>query len=57
MIDFLGATCGVDLSRPSIELKIKIALAIFFNRITDIPSNWYRSMVQSVNNRVRSLLN
>lgn len=57
MIDFLGATCGVDLSRPSIELKIKIAMAIFFNRITDIPSNWYRSLTGSINNRIRSLLN
>lgn len=57
MIDFLGATCGMDLSRPNIEIKIKIAMAIFFNRVTDVPSNWYRSMVQSINNRVRSLLN
>ena len=57
MIDFLGATCGVDLSRPSIEIKIKIAMAIFFNRITDVPSNWYRSMTTSINNRIRSLLN
>ena len=57
MIDFLAATCGIDLSRPSIEIKIKIAMAIFFNRITDVPSNWYRSMTTSINNRIRSLLN
>lgn len=57
MIDFLGSTCGIDLSRPSIELKVKIAMSIFFNRVTDVPTNWYRSLVGSINNRVRSLLN
>lgn len=56
MLDFLGSTCGVDLSRPTIELKVKIAMSIFFNRVTDVPSNWYRSLVGSINNRVRSLL-
>lgn len=56
MIDFLGATCGVDLSIPSIELKLKMAMALFFNRVTDVPMNWYRSMVQSINNRISGLL-
>ena len=56
MIDFLGATCGMDLSRPTIEIKIKIAMAVFFNRITDIPTNWYRAMTSSINNRIRTLL-
>ena len=56
MIDFMGSICGVDLSRPAIELKVKIAMSIFFNRVTDVPSNWYRSLVGSINNRVRSLL-
>ena len=40
----------------SIEIKIKIAMAVFFNRITDIPTNWYRSMTSSINNRIRTLL-
>lgn len=56
MIDFMGSICGVDLSRPAIELKVKIAMSIFFNRVTDVPTNWYRSLVGSINNRVRSLL-
>ena len=56
MLDFLGSTCGIDLSRPAIELKVKIAMSIFFNRVTDVPTNWYRSMVGSINNRLRTLL-
>lgn len=55
MIDFLGATCGVDLSQLNINLKVKIATAIFSNNITDLPDNWYRSLKESVTRKITNL--
>ncbi len=57
LIEFLGATCGVDLSIPSIELKVKIAMAVFLNSVTDLPTNWYRDMKESISHDVNNLIN
>lgn len=56
LIEFLGATCGVDMSIPSIELKVKIAMAVFLNSVTDLPTNWYRDIKEGVINDINSLL-
>jgi LysM repeat protein len=55
MIEFLGATCGVDMSIPSIELKVKIAMAVFLNSVTDLPTNWYREIKESIYHDINSL--
>jgi len=57
LIEFLGATCGVDLSMPSIELKVKIAMAVFLNSVTDLPTNWYRDMKESIYHDIYNLTN
>ena len=56
LIEFLGATCGVDLSIPTIELKIKLAMALLQNAVTDLPTNWFRDIRDSVNNKLNNLL-
>ncbi len=56
MMEFLGATCGVDLSKPNIELKLHIGMAIFLNKFTDIVPNTSRSFIQAIGNKVQKLL-
>ena len=56
LIEFLGATCGVDLSVPTIELKIKLAMALLQNAVTDLPTNWYRDIRQSIDYKLNNLL-
>ena len=55
LIEFLGATCGVDMSIPSIELKVKIAMAVFLNSVTDLPTNWYRDIKESIYHDISDL--
>lgn len=56
MMEFLGATCGVDLSKPNIELKIQIGMAIFLKKYTDIVPNVKRSFIENISNKIQKLL-
>lgn len=56
MMDFLGATCGVDLSKPNMELKLHIGMAIFLNKLTDIVPSTSRSFLEKIGNKVKGLL-
>lgn len=56
MMEFLGATCGVDLSRPNMELKLQIGMAIFLKKYTDIVPNTKRSFFENIANKIQKML-
>lgn len=56
MMEFLCATCGIDLSKTNIELKIQIGMAIFLNKLTDIVPNTSRQFLENVSNKLQGLL-
>ena len=56
MMEFLGATCGVDLSRPNMELKLQIGMAIFLKKYTDIVPNTKRVFLENIANKIQKML-
>ena len=50
MLDYLGCMCGIDLSQPSIGLKVDILLNLLSNYVRDIPNNAYNHATQAVRN-------
>lgn len=52
LIEFLAATCGVDMIEPNIKLKIDTFLSTVAHVVTDIPRNAYDYVVDSLNNVV-----
>ena len=48
LIDYLGVTCGVDMSVPNIYFNFRLAYALLTNKFTDMPNNFYFNVVQSV---------
>ena len=56
MMEFLGATCGLDLSRSNIEIKIQIGMAVFLNSLTDIVPNTSRKFLENISSKLQGLL-
>lgn len=55
MLDFLAVTCGVDITKPQFQTKLEAIFATLFNTVGDIPTNWFRDIVQGLRNTAESL--
>lgn len=56
LIEFLSATCGIDMIEPNLKLKIDTFLNTVVHVATDIPRNIYENSVQKLNNIVMRFL-
>lgn len=56
MMEFLCATCGVDLSRSNIELKVQIGLSLFASKLTDIVPSTSRKFLENISTKLGGLL-
>ena len=52
LIEFLSATCGVDLTKPNLSLKIASFASAFTDPIQDFIPNAYNSVMQKLNNTI-----
>lgn len=57
LIDFLGVTCGVDMTMPNIYFKFNLVSALISGNLKSIPSNTYYGLTQSFRNWVQSKFN
>lgn len=48
LIDYLGVTCGVDMTIPNIYFNFRLAYALLTNKFKDIPNNFYYNVTESV---------
>lgn len=54
LIDFLSVTCGVDITRPNLELKVESMLAMLTNKPFDIGNIMYNNVIESLKNTIMS---
>ena len=54
LIDFLSVTCGVDITRPNLELKVETMLAMFTNKTFDIGNVMYNNVMEALKNTIMS---
>jgi hypothetical protein len=57
LIDYLGVTCGVDMTLPNVYFNVKLAQAMLSSQLTDIPNKLYYNITEDVRNWVTSKLN
>ena len=57
LIDFLGVTCGVDMTMPNIYFKFNLVSALLSGNLQTIPSNTYYGLTESFRNWVKDRLN
>ena len=50
LIDFLGVTCGVDMTIPSIYFNYRLACSLLGSYFKDIPNRVYYHMTENVRN-------
>ena len=54
LIDFLSVTCGVDITRPNLELKVETMLAMLTNKTFDIGNVMYNNVIEALKNKIMS---
>ena len=54
LIDFLSVTCGVDITRPNLELKVETMLAMLTNKTFDIGNVMYNNVIEALKNTIMS---
>lgn len=54
LIDFLSVTCGVDITRPNLELKVETMLAMLTNKTFDIGNVMYNNVMEALKNTIMS---
>lgn len=57
LIDFLGVTCGIDMTAPNIYLNFRVAKALLTSKFKDIPNNTYYSLSETFRNWLQQKLN
>lgn len=55
LIDFLAVTCGVNVTKPNLALKMETLFSLLLNKVMDIPSDFYRSFIENIRNSVEGL--
>lgn len=55
LIDFLAVTCGVDITQPNLILKLESIISTYLESLFDIPSNYYKGIIQSVRQKLEPL--
>ena len=52
LIDYLGVTCGIDLSKPNIIIKLDVIKMLLVNKVTNIIPNTYLKLTEGFKNKV-----
>lgn len=55
LIDYLGVTCGVDMTIPNIYFNFRLAKAMLTSRFKDIPNRAYYHFTEDVRNHLNSI--
>jgi hypothetical protein len=50
LIDFLGVTCGVDMTIPNIYFNLRLAKALLTSKFKDMPNNTYYHLTEAIRN-------
>ena len=53
LIDFLGVTCGLDLSKPNILVKIDVLGMLLMGKVTDVIPNTYLKLTEGFKNKIQ----
>ena len=48
LIDFLGVTCGVDMTIPNIYFNLRLAKALLTSKFKDMPNNTYYHLTEAI---------
>ena len=54
LIDFLGVTCGLDLSKPNIIIKMNVLTMLISGSVTDLIPNTYLRLSEGFKNKIQS---
>lgn len=57
LIDYLGCTCGVDMTLPNIYFNFRLAYALLGANFKDIPNRVYYKFAENVRNMLSGLIN
>jgi hypothetical protein len=52
LMEFLGTTCGIDLVKPELKLKIDLIRNLAFNYFTELPRTVYENIATTIRNNV-----
>ena len=52
LIEFLAVTCGVDITKPDLSMKLELIISTFINTLYDIPSNTYNAFIENIRNKI-----
>ena len=52
LIEFLAVTCGVDITKPDISMKLETIISTFVNSLYDLPSSTHDSFVEAIRNKI-----
>lgn len=53
LIDFLGVTCGLDLSKPNIIIKMNVLTMLVSGTVTDLIPNTYLKLSEGFKSKIR----
>lgn len=56
LIDYLGCTCGVDMTLPNIYFNFRLAYALLGANFKDIPNRVYYKFAENVRNMLRGII-
>lgn len=56
LIDYLGVTCGVDMTMPNVYFNVKLAQALLSSQLTDLPNRFYYNMTENIRNWLSGIL-
>lgn len=56
LIDYLGCTCGVDMTMPNIYFKFNLVAALISGNLQTIPANTYYKLTENFRNWVKNKL-
>jgi len=55
LIDFLAVTCGVNVTKPNLTLKMETLFSTLLNKFMSIPTDFYRSFIEGIRNSVEGI--
>ena len=53
LIDFLGVTCGLDLSKPNIIIKMNVLTMLVSGAVTDLIPNTYLKLSEGFKTKIQ----
>lgn len=55
LMEYLAVTCGVDITKPNLTMKLETIVSTYARSLFDIPGNWRNNIVDGLRNKISSM--